>query len=182
MTMARDRGRADAGFSLVEVLIATVLLSVGALALAGAVAQSARQLAGSQDQLIASQRASEAAESVFKARDTRVLTWAQIRNVQGFSGADNGVFLDGARPVRDPGPDGLVNTADDGAAVQVVRPGPDGLLGTADDENVALFGFTREIEIRDLGPSLRQLRIIVTYRSAQGPTQFILTTFISAYA
>jgi hypothetical protein len=173
----------DAGFSLVEALIATILVSVGALALASAVAHSARQLSGSQDQLIANQRAAEAAESVFKSRDTRVLAWNQIRNVNGASGADGGVFLDGPRQVRDPGPDGLSNTNDDGAVVDVLRPGPDGLLGTGDDERVPLFGFTREIEIRDLGPSLRRLRVIVTFRTAQGAGgRFVLTTFISAYA
>jgi hypothetical protein len=163
-------------------MIAMVLLTVGALALAGVLASSARQLAGSQDQLIATQRAAEAAESVFKARDNRVLLWNQIRNVAGASGSDGGVFIDGPREVREPGPDGLINTADDGAVVDVLRPGPDGLLGTADDERVPLVGFTREIEVRDLNPTLRQLRVIVRYRSATGPTQYILTTFLSAYA
>ncbi len=80
-----------------------------------------------------------------------MLTWAQIRNVNG-AGGDNGVFLDGPRDVREPGADGLANTADDGAIAQVVKPGPDGLLGTADDEITPLVGFTREIEIRDIGP------------------------------
>ena len=62
---------------------------------------------------------------MFKARDNRMLTWAQIRNVKGATGADGGVFLDGPRDVRDPGADGLVNTADDGALAQVdqARPG-----------------------------------------------------------
>jgi prepilin-type N-terminal cleavage/methylation domain-containing protein len=174
--------RADAGFSLTEVLIAMVLLSVGALAVAGVVTNSARHLSGSQDQLIASQRAAEAAETVFKSRDTRVLAWNQIRNVAGASGNDGGIFLDGPQSVREPGPDGLVNTADDGPVMDVLKPGPDNVVGTADDERVPLYGFTREVEIRQLGPSLRRLRVIITYRTTLGPTQFILTTFISAYA
>lgn len=172
----------DAGFGLVEVLIGMVLVLTAALALLGAVAISARRLTASQDQFIASQRASEAVESVFKARDNRVLTWAQIRNVAGASGADGGVFIDGPREVRDPGPDGLVNTADDGAVAQVVKPGADGLLGTADDQAVPLFGFTREVEIRDVSITLRQVRVIVRYRSATGPGEFILTTYLSIYA
>jgi hypothetical protein len=149
---------------------------------ASAIALSARHLTGSQDQLIATQRAAEAIESVFKARDSRVLTWAQIRNVAGASGQDGGVFADGPQQVRQTGPDGLVNTADDGAPLEVVRPGPDGLLGTADDEHVPYVGFSREIEIRDLSPTLRQLRVIVTYRTPQGPARYVLTTFLSAYA
>jgi prepilin-type N-terminal cleavage/methylation domain-containing protein len=174
--------RRDEGFSLLEVLAAVLLLSVGALGLAGAISLSARQLVGSQDQLLASQRAAEAIETVFKARDNRVLTWSQIRNVNGGSGADGGIFLDGPRPVRDPGGDGIVNTADDGAVAEVLLPGPDGLLGTNDDEHRALFGFTREIEIRDINPTLRQIRVIVTYRSAQGVRSFVLTTLLSSYA
>ena len=175
------RVRRDTGFTLIEVLISIVVLGTGVLFLTSAIALGARRLTGSQDQLIASQRAAEAAETVFKARDNRVLTWAQIRNVVG-SGADNGVFLDGPRPVREPGPDGLANTADDGAVAQLVKPGPDGLLGTGDDETTPLVGFTREIEIRDVGPALRQLRVIVNYRTANGNQRFVLTTYLSAYA
>jgi prepilin-type N-terminal cleavage/methylation domain-containing protein len=175
------RRNTDSGFTLIEVMVSMMLIAVGAMALAGAVAIGARRLTGSQDQLLASQRAAEAAETVFKARDNRVLTWAQIRNVVGV-GADGGVFLDGPRDVREPGPDGLANTADDGALAAVIKPGPDGLLGTADDEHTPLFGFTREVEIRDLGPSLRQLRVIVRYRTPSGQAQYVLTTYLSQYA
>jgi type II secretory pathway pseudopilin PulG len=174
--------RHEAGFTLIEVTIGIVLLMVGALALVSGVAIGARRLTGSQDQLLASERAAEAAETVFKARDNRVITWAQVRNVQGLSGADGGVFLDGPQTVRTPGPDGLANTADDGPIEQTIRPGPDGLLGTADDTTTPLYGFTREIEIRDIGPSLRQLRVIVRYQTGTGMTQFVLTTYVSAYA
>ncbi len=83
----------DAGFGLVEVLVAMLLIIAATLPLMTATALSARRLIASQDQFIASQRAAEAVESVFKARDNRVLTWAQIRNVNGASGSDGGVFL-----------------------------------------------------------------------------------------
>ena len=167
----------DAGFSLVEVLIAMLIVTIGAFALQGAVVLAARKITGSQEQFIASQRAAEAIESVFKARDNRVLTWAQIRNV-----ANGGVFTNGALPVRDPGADGLSNTADDGALAAVVRPGPDGLLGTADDISQPLFGFTRQIEITDLSNTLRQLRVTVRFRSSTGTGQFVLVTYVSSYA
>jgi type II secretory pathway pseudopilin PulG len=179
-TTRRQRPQDD-GFTLIEVAIAMMITTVGVLALASVLAAGARQLTGSQDQLLAGQRAAEAAESVFKARDTRVLTWAQIRNVVG-TGADGGVFLDGPRPVRDAGPDGLCNTADDGALVTIVTPGVDGLLGTPDDVTKPLWGVTREIEIRNINANLRQLRVIVTYNSSRGPTQFVLVTYLSSYA
>jgi type II secretory pathway pseudopilin PulG len=178
----RAGGFADDGFTLIEVTVAMILLMIGTLALAGGVVVGARRLTGSQDQLIASERAAEAAESVFKARDNRTLTWAQIRNVAGATGTDNGIFVDGPQDVRAPGLDGLVNTADDGAVEQVITPGNDGLLGTADDVRTPLYGMTREIEIRDITSTLRQLRVIVQYRSALGTQQFVLTTYLSAYA
>lgn len=173
--------RQDAGFSLIEVTIAMLVLMVGVLALAGGVTLGARRLTGSQDQLIATERAAEAAESVFKARDNRTLAWAQIRNEVG-AGTDSGIFLDGPQPIRAPGADGLVNTQDDGALEEVLRPGVDGLLGTADDERTPLHGMTREIEIRDISPTLRRLRVIVRYRSPSGTEEFVLTTYLSAYA
>lgn len=174
--------RDDGGFTLIEVSIGMMILMIGVLGLAGGLALGARRLTGTQDQLLASQRAAEAAESVFKARDNRSLTWAQIRNVAGGSGADGGIFIDGPMDVRMPGPDGLTNTADDGDIEQIVKPGPDGLLGTADDVLTPLYGFTREIEIRDLTQTLRQLRIIVRYRTANGTAEYVLTTYLSAYA
>jgi hypothetical protein len=170
------------GFTLIEVTIAMIMLMVGVLALSGGIALGAREISGSQDQLLASERAADAAETVFKARDSRVLSWAQIHNVRGSSGRDAGVFLDGPQPIKDPGPDGLINTADDGALMTIVKPGPDGLLGTPDDVATPYFGFTREIEIRDLSPSLRQIRVIVRYPSATSPGTFVLTTYLSIYA
>jgi prepilin-type N-terminal cleavage/methylation domain-containing protein len=179
--MTTRRLHEDDGFTLVEVFAAMMLIVIGLMALAGAVAVGTRRLTGSQDQLIASQRAAEAVESVFKARDNRTLTWAQIQNVIG-GGADGGIFLDGARDMREPGADGIMNTADDGAIQEIIRPGPDGLLGTMDDERIPLTNFTREIEIREIRPNLRQLRVIVRYRTVGGPTQYIITTYISSYA
>ena len=42
------------------------------------------------------------------------------------------------------------------------------MLGTSDDTRTPLFGMTREIEIRDISQTLRQLRVIVRYRSPSG--------------
>lgn len=170
------------GFTLVEALIAMAVTVVGVLSLAAVLGFGVRMLLGNQNQLVATQRAAEAVESVFKARDSRIITWAEIRNVEGESGADGGVFLDGPRDLRDPGPDGLVNTADDGAIEELVTPGQDGLLGTEDDQRTPLTDFTREIEIRDLGPNLRQIRVILRYRTDGGEREYVLTTYVSAYA
>ncbi|HVB38083.1 MAG TPA: prepilin-type N-terminal cleavage/methylation domain-containing protein, partial [Vicinamibacterales bacterium] len=132
--------RGQQGFSLIETMIALGILATGLLGAAAIMTTGMQRLAGSPAQVIATQKAAEAIESVFAARDSHVLTWAQIRNVKGASGADGGVFLDGPQPLKLPGPDGLVNTADDGALETVTNPGPDGVMGTADDQVVPLSG------------------------------------------
>jgi type II secretory pathway pseudopilin PulG len=169
------------GFTLIEALVAMGVTVVGVMSLAMVLAYGTRMLVSGQGQMIAGQRAAEAVEAVFKARDSRVIAWSQIRNQVG-TGADNGIFLDGPREIRNPGPDGLINTADDGALEEVITPGPDNLLGTADDLRTPLTGYTREIEIRDLGPSLRQIRVIVRYRSDGAMREYVLTTYVSSYA
>ncbi len=171
-----------AGFSLVEVLVALGIMTGAALALVALLARGTQLMLGSQSQLLAKQKAVEAVESVFAARDTRVLTWAQIRNVGGASGADGGVFLDGPQPLREVGPDGLVNTADDGAVETLVLPGRDNVLGTEDDERRPLTEFTREVEIRDLGPNLRRITVTVRYGTGPGQRAYVLVTYISSYA
>jgi prepilin-type N-terminal cleavage/methylation domain-containing protein len=185
MTSAVSEPTSQRGFSLVEVLMALAIVSGSALALAGAMSQGVQLLQASQSRMIATEKAKEAVESVFTARDTRVLTWAQIRNELGGSGADGGVFKDGPQPLRTVGPDGLVNTADDGAIEALVLPGPDGLLGTGhdgDDVHLPLTDYTREISIRDLGPNLRTITVTVTYPVGRGMRSYVLVTYISSYA
>lgn len=174
--------RSIRGFSLIETMIAMGILAVGLLGAAAVLTAGMKRLAGSPAQVIATQKAAEAIESVFAARDSHVLTWAQIRNVKGQSGADGGVFLDGPQPLRTPGPDGLVNTADDGAIETVTNPGPDGKFGTADDQQIPLSNYTREITIRDVEPDLRQITVTITYTNGTGQHKYVLTSFISNYS
>ena len=168
--------------TLIETMIAAVILIIGVAAVASVYTQGVLIMGASQDDFTAKEKAREAVESVFSARDTGLLTWGLIRNVQGGSGADGGVFLDGPLPVNDPGPDGLVNTVDDGALQNVILPGPDNVLGTADDVLIPLAKFRREIRIRDLGPNLRSLIVIMTYQSGRLQRTYTLTTYISTFS
>jgi hypothetical protein len=84
-----------------------------------------------------------------------------------------------------PGPDGIVNTADDSADPEELRePGPDGVLGTGDDVERPLENFWRTIAITDIAgqATLRQLRVTIRYRVGNVTRTFVLTTFISSYA
>jgi prepilin-type N-terminal cleavage/methylation domain-containing protein len=172
----------ERGFSLIETMIAVGILAVGLLGSAALLAAGLQRIASSPRDLIATQKATEAIESVFSARDTHTLTWAQIRNVHGASGTDGGIFLDGAQGVRAPGADGLIDTEDDGAVESTVYPGADRQFGTADDVTEALSGFTREIRIRDVEANLRSITVIVSYRDGAATRSYTLTAYISSFS
>jgi hypothetical protein len=186
---------ADGGFSLLEVVIATGVLTVGLLGAAAVLAAGMQRLASSPTDVVATQKAAEAVESVFSARDSHKLTWSQLLNVKGASGHDAGVFLDGPQPLNVAGADGLVNTADDGAVEVVTLPGIDQKLGTSDDTTVTLLNYTREIAIRDVpneplncgngGPdpcTLRAITVTITYRDGKATRNYVLTTYISNFS
>lgn len=177
----RAHGSSSSGFSLVETMIALSVLSVGMLGAAAVFTQGMQKMASSPGDLIATQKAAEAIESVYSARNSQTLTWAQIRNVKGGSGSDGGVFLDGPQGIKTPGNDGVVGTADDGAVESWVLPGPDQILGTPDDVTQTLTGYTREIQIRDIELGLRSIVVIVTFQSNTGIRTYTLTTYISNY-
>lgn len=152
-------------------------MATGLLSLAGIFSLGMVALNTGDELLIAKQKATEGIESVFMSRDTLVITWGQVRNQAG-----GGVFLNGAQGVKHPGPDGLVNTADDGAVEVIILPGDDGGSGTGDDETIALSNYSREIEITDLNPNLRQIRVIVKYPYGDSQREYELLTYISAFA
>ena len=152
-------------------------MTTGLLSVAGIFSYGMLALNAGDELLIAKEKATEGIESVFMSRDILKITWSQVRNQ-----AAGGVFLNGEQGVRHPGPDGLVNTADDGSVEVIIQPGNDGLAGTADDETVAMTGYSREIEITDLNPNLRQIRVIVRYTHGDSQREYELLTYISAFA
>jgi hypothetical protein len=175
------------GFSLAETVIALGVLTTGILGAAGVLATGMQNLSSSPADVVTTQKAAEAIEAVFSARQSGKLTWAQIKNVQGATLTDGGVFLDGLQLLYLPGADGLVNTADDAVAgvETVTLPGKDQQLNTADDQVYPLASFRREIKIRDLAGENGQLRsIVVTITYTNGPTTrtYTLTTYMSAYS
>lgn len=157
----------ERGFSLIEVLTATLVLTVGLLPLAALFAAAVQRTAQSTPMLVAREKAREAIESVHAARDTGEASWPTIFNV-----ANGGIFLGGALAIRNPGADGLVNTADDGAI------------------ELSQELFTREIRISTVNvdgtatvdPNLRQVDIIVRYKVLNAWKTYTVTTYISSYS
>jgi prepilin-type N-terminal cleavage/methylation domain-containing protein len=187
MTQFPNRRRPQSGFTLLEALIAIVIMSVGILSLAAVYAQGIQVASLTQLDYIAEKKAEQAVETIFAARDSKLLAWTNIRNVTGAGGANDGVFLNGARPLLAAGPDGLYGTADDDPAnpdVVIMGPGPDGILGTADDVVMSLGGMTRTIVITDVAgePGLRQITITMTYRAASLARQYTLVSYIAQFS
>jgi hypothetical protein len=167
----------QSGVTLVEAMISIIILGGGLLALASAFSQGMILMSAAHFHQVAKEKASEAIESVFTSRDTRIITWGQIRNASG-----GGVFLDGPKALKAVGTDGLVNTADDGAAETETLAGPDGLLNTGDDIVRPLDAFTREIIITDIAVNLREIRVIMRYRVGSLNREYQLLAYISSFA
>ncbi|MFZ0736883.1 MAG: prepilin-type N-terminal cleavage/methylation domain-containing protein [Candidatus Acidiferrales bacterium] len=172
------------GFTLLETMIALVVLGVGILGLAAMLATSLAYMNSAQADFIAQQKAGEAIESIFTARDDQAVSWAQIQNVSA-----GGVFLNGAAKLCDPGVDGIVDTADDNLAQldSIIKPGPDGILGTADDIVIPISDFyqmTRTITISNIvnEPSVRQIVITINYQAGRFSRKYTLTSYISQYS
>jgi type IV pilus modification protein PilV len=187
--------KTELGFTLIEVLISTVVLTIGLVSMLAvfSLAMAATQTA--QDDMIAKQEAVESLESIFTARNTSQISWDQIQNV-----ADGGVFVNGYAPIQWQGADGLDGTADDtadpdpkcpGPSQCLKTPGPDGMLGTADDIYMPLNNFERQIQITPLNDSngnryssLRQITVTIRYTSSQLPSikkVYVMTAYISQF-
>jgi prepilin-type N-terminal cleavage/methylation domain-containing protein len=176
MSIRKHAPANQSGFTLVETMMALLILTGGLLALAAGFAQGLLLASGTNDHQIAKEKASEAMEAVFTSRDAKKIpNWNMIQNK---SMSPIGIFNDGPRAILNAGADGLVNTDDDGDPE--VLPGPDGRLGTTDDRT--MNSFTREIEIRDIRANLRRIRVIVRYTVGGRVRQYQLVSYISPWA
>jgi prepilin-type N-terminal cleavage/methylation domain-containing protein len=173
----------ERGFTLIETMIAMVILSFGILSVAAFYTQGIQASNSNQMSFIAQQKAQEAMETIFTARDSGTLTFANIANV-----SQGGLFLDGPQRLCDAGPDGVLGTADDNCNVPnviVTGPGSDNILGTADDTVINLNPWmTRTIAITPVNGTQKLNQVTITVSSIyQGrTTQFVLVSYISGWA
>jgi Tfp pilus assembly protein PilV len=174
------------GFSLVETVVALGVLTTGVLGAAAVLAAGMNNLSSSPTDVVSTQKAAEAMEAVFSARQSGKLSWTQINNV-----SHGGAFVDGETFLYTPGTDGLVNTADDtdaGNAIETVRlPGRDQILNNADDPILSLSTYTREIMIEDVpneNGQLKKITVKVRYKKVVGETirTYTLISYISSYS
>jgi prepilin-type N-terminal cleavage/methylation domain-containing protein len=172
------------GFALIEVMFAIVIMTIGLLAVMATFGTAVAATQSAQEDLIARQKALEAMESIYTARNSQQITFAQIANI-----GSGGIFTVGATQLLNPGNDGLVNTADDvnyaasgpcpAGPECIPLPGPDGILGNADDRAMSLANFTRQIQINNIleadgvtiNPTLKQVTVTVSYTKIGSPAR-----------
>ena len=175
---------AGSGYSLLEVMMAVVVSTIGLVSLLALFSQSVVTMFLVQEDLLARQKVREILESVSTARNTQSVSWSDIENV-----ADSGIFQDDFLPMKIAGNDGLVGTADDGAVETIQLPGPDGQLGTGDDINRTLTNFERKIEIDQVlmqdsnpYPNLKKITVTVKYTTSQGfQRSVVMSSFVSQH-
>jgi type IV pilus modification protein PilV len=180
----------QSGFSLIEVLIAGAVITIGLLAVLGLFGTALGATQSSQWDEIAHSRATQTLESVYTARQTAQLGWDSINNTGTITNGTAGIFTSGMVTMTDPGSDGLDGTSDDVTVAPITLPGPDGKLGTSDDQTISLASFQRQIQISlatdpSTGaaiPTLKQVVVTIQYPGPTGTTRtYIVQALVSEY-
>ena len=161
----------DRGFSLLEMVVAMGILTVGLLGVAASIGYALMVTNGARNVTNSKLLIVSVLEQMETLRDTGELSFGQIANVgqvvntggvRDFTG-----FEATFQPVSmTPGPDGIFGTADD-----LIDPGSDGIYGTADDvtkPTLARPGVTRQILITQLGPQLKRIQVTLRYAPRGG--------------
>ena len=166
------------GFTLIEVMVATVVIVIALVSLLTLFAYSVATMALTEDLLIGKEKAREALESIFTARNTQQITFNEIQNVVP---SQPGIFLNGYQQLKTAGDDGLIGTADDGAVETYTLPG----------EVIELNQFEREIQIDPVfyadapavvDPDVRRVTIRIRFPTPLGGQRiFELGSYISRF-
>ena len=174
-TSKRNR-QSESGFSLLEMVVAMVILTVGLLGVASAISYALMATNNGRSITNTKLLVVSVLEQMENLRDTGNLTFGQIANAGGVdnSGADTVFpgFPTGFQPIStEPGPDGVFGTDDDRIA-----PGPDGVYGTGDDftdQSRQIQGVSRQIVITNLSSTLKRIEVTVKFTTSTGATQQI---------
>lgn len=168
---AKSSSKSDAGFTLVEAVIAIFVVTIGLIGTVAAITYALEFGAISRNVTSAKSIIVASIEEIETLRNARRLEFKQIANVGAVDNTNvtnsfDG-FTNGFQAVSlNPGEDGVNGTDDD-----FIAQGADGDFGTADDfEDLSLVrgGYDRQIEITNLSKTLRKIEIKVQYVGRAG--------------
>jgi prepilin-type N-terminal cleavage/methylation domain-containing protein len=162
--------KSEAGFSLLEMVVAMVILTVGLLGVASSIGyalmatNSGRQLTNAKLLVVS------ALEQMESLRNTGQLNYDEISNTQ-VSGSSFPGFPSTFQDVSVvPGPDGIFGTKDDISTA----PGSDGVYGTSDDvtdQSLIVKGAKRQVIITSLTTTLKKIQVTLKYSANGGSEQ-----------
>jgi prepilin-type N-terminal cleavage/methylation domain-containing protein len=164
----------ESGFSLIETIIALVILLIGILGTMQAISFGILSMQESEKRALSKEAARSTMETIFSIRDLQAFdpqtgepyNWNAI---QVSSGGNGGIFLSGWNPIREnPGDDGIFGTADD-ACVSTGNC----VVGTYTNTSAVVQGFERKVEIFDITENgvVRKRQITVRVRYFVGQLQ-----------
>jgi len=165
------RHKSQAGFSLIEMVVATLILTIGLLGMASAISYALMASNRGRGVTNAKMLVVSMLEQMETLRNTGQLHFTEISNSQ-VSGSTFTGFRDPDTfyPVSNaPGADGVFGTADDLAT----GPGADGLYGTTDDaidQTRTIPNVTRKIKIETFSTNdyLKKITVTLRYSSNGG--------------
>ena len=158
----KRRRSAEGGFSLLEMVVAMVILTVGLLGVASAISYALMASNRGRGVTNSKMLIVSALEQMETLRNTGQLNFDEISNAQVAGSTFRGFPADFRDVSTVPGPDGVFGTADDLSTA----PGPDGNYGTTDDTRDmtrARPGVTRQILITELNPMLKKIQVTLRY-------------------
>jgi len=175
ITRQRSQKRKNSrGFTLVEVIISVIVMTVGIVGLLAAFAASLATLQQSRDDSVARQEAQQFIEGIYAKRNSGAITFSNLQNQS--QDPVNGLFKDGFQPANQAGPDGLMNTNDDLAALET---GPDGK--SLNLKRSILFTPLFLSDGVTVNPDLRKITITVQYGFGNLQRTYTENTYISTY-
>jgi prepilin-type N-terminal cleavage/methylation domain-containing protein len=174
MAIKKTKG-SRAGFSLMETLVAMVVLAIGLLSVATVFSSSLTIISLAQADSIAQHEAQQMIEGIFAARNTGAISFAALQNQSAAPGI--GIFKDGMTAAFQAGADGVMNTLDDGPALEI---GPDGR---------PLGNFQRQIAISTVflqdgvspDPNERKVQVYVQYQLGRLVRTYTQVTYVSTF-
>jgi len=193
----------EQGFSLVEIVIAIIIMAIGLVALAGILVVGITLPQKAKQQEIAKQLANEIMESIIFAKESNPKGFNTFNTISYGNNDPVGRFISptsnpNITKILTPGPDGVYGTCDDGqpnnsAFIDCggsssgnlgnnlrefdVDPGSDGLYATTtNNKRLPLLGYSKEVIIRNLTPipvSAKEIEVKVSYQTSLGTTETV---------